>query len=122
VSTAVAERFVDAVVQDSWLVNPTELLAAMRAPAGRNPADSSRRIAQALSALDDDEALSIIRAALDAAYFSIFSLFDADMKNSGLGVKIGSESGYWTSGEFAIPLHEIYRDRVEPNGSVRKPS
>jgi hypothetical protein len=120
VSVQVAEQFVDAVLADSWLRRPEDLLAAMRSPAGRNPAQSSRDIAQTLSALDDAQVLPVVAAALDAAYFSIFNSLDADMKNSGVRVEISTEKGRWNSAEFSVPLHEIYRGRVELNGCLRK--
>ena len=118
----VAARFVDVMLEDSLLVRPNDVVSALRSPAGRKPAESSQAVADALASLDDTQAALIVRAALDAAYFSVFNLLDADMKNSGIRVEIVADSGRWKSDEFPVPLHEIYRDRVEPNGSVRKPS
>ncbi|MGN6498466.1 MAG: hypothetical protein ACTHK5_14185 [Tsuneonella sp.] len=121
-NTTAAERFVDVVLEDGWIAKPANLLSAMRAPSGRNPAATSREVADALSALDDTQALSIIKATLDAAYFSVLNLLDADMKNSGIEIEIATETDRWKSNEITVSLHELYRDRVEPNGSVRKPS
>ena len=121
-SAVVAERFVDAVLQDGWLVNPSELLSAMREPPVRNPAPSSLAVADAISSLDDASALTIIRSVLDSAYFSMFALMDAGFKNSGLRVQVASNGELWDSCDPAVELHDTYRDRVEPNGFVRKPS
>jgi hypothetical protein len=122
VSAQAAERFVDVVLQDGWLNDPIDLLSAFRSPAGRNPAPSSLAVAEALSGIEDAQALPIIKAALDAAYFSVFNLLDSGMKNSGVRVRIDCDAGRWVSDEPTAGLHDIYRDRVGPNGSVRKPS
>mgnify|MGYP001597530166 CR=1 FL=1 len=86
------------------------------------PSESSLAVAEAMSSLDDAPALLILKNALDAAYFSVFNLLAAGMKNSGVRVEIGCETGQWKSDEFPVPLYEIYRDRVDPHGFVRKPS
>ena len=121
-TSGAAERFVDVVLQDGWLTRPSDLLSAFRSPAGRAPAASSLAVAETLSGLEDAKVLPIIEATLDAAYFSMLTLLDAGMKNSGLTVQIDFEDDTWASDQPTIELHDIYRDRVEPNGSVRKPS
>ena len=121
-SVAVAERFVDVVLRDGPLANPVGLLAALRKPAGRKPAQSSLAIADALSSIDDAKALTIIAATLDSAYFSVLNLLDANLKNSGIRVTIEADGHCWASNDHDADLHIAYRDRVEPNGSVRNPS
>jgi hypothetical protein len=115
----VADRFVDVVVRDSWIMKPAGLVAALREPAGRNPAASSLTVAEALSSLDDERALAIVRSVLDAAYFSVLSLFDAGLKNSGVRVRIQCGTQDWDSSDPTTDLRDLYRDKVEPNGFVR---
>ena len=118
--SAAAEAFVDVMVQDSSLVNPADLLSALREPAGRKPGSSTLAVAEALSSIDDARALVITRSVLDFAYFSVLNLLDSGLKNSGIQVQIRTSSDEWLSDSPAAELHELYRERVEPNGFVRK--
>jgi hypothetical protein len=110
------------LVRDSALIDPSSLLDGLREPSGRSPAPSSLVVADVLSSIDDASANVLVRSVLDAAYFSVLNLFDAGFKNSGVGVQIRTEDGDWISDSPTVNLHELYRNKVEPHGSVRIPS
>jgi hypothetical protein len=79
-------------------------------------------VADALAALDDERALTIIRSVVDAAYFSVLNLLDAGLKNSGVQVEVRTSTDRWVSHNPAVGLQEVYRHRVEPNGLLWKSS
>ena len=114
----VTKAVVDAVIADSFLTDPNSLVASLRAPAGRNPAESSRAVAGAIAKLSDQEAAALVRSVLDAAIFGVLNLLDQDFKNHGPHARfsLGNESIETVEGRCLF--HEAYRDCVDPDGLV----
>ena len=112
----VTKAVVDAVIADSFLTDPNSLVASLRAPAGRNPAESSRAVAGAIAKLSDQEAVALVRSVLDAAIFGVFNLLDQDFKNHGPHARFSlGKDGIETTDRRCL-FHEVYRHSVDPNG------
>jgi hypothetical protein len=115
VTNSVEDKFVDVIIEDGYLSSPETLLRSLREPTGRTRSENSRLVAEALSKLDDHEAVSLIRAVLDAATLSVVSLFDHGFKNSGLHACLSDGSATVDSRESPNFWH-AYRSRVQPHG------
>jgi len=118
VKSAIEDMVVDLVVSDGFLSRPEELVASLRSPSGRAPSEVSRRTAEAMSKLNDEEALRIVRSVLDAGVFSVFSLFDSDFKNSGLHAEFSCGDQMVDTRTGNQDFWDAYRSRVEPGGML----
>ena len=121
-SSGLSERFVDAVVADGWLATPADLLSSFRSPPGRVPSDQALGLSRAFSRIGDADALAVISAVQDATYFAILNLVDAECKDASIKVLLSDGTTQIDPSVDGLPLHEIYRRRVEPGGVVRTTS
>jgi hypothetical protein len=115
VTKGVEAALVDIIIEDGYLSEPRVLLRSLREPTGRAPSETSQQVANALSKLDDEEALMVVRSVLDAATLSILSLFDHDFKNSGLHARLSNGSQAMDT-QDSPSFWQAYRSRVEPHG------
>ena len=114
--TDVAGAFVDALIEDGYLLKAEELLRAFKSPAGRSPSAETAAVAESASKLDEQDAVRLIRATLDAATFGFLSLLDADFKNSGLHASLWIGDSCLDTANANGRFHEAYRERIDPNG------
>ncbi|HEY0412386.1 MAG TPA: hypothetical protein VGD66_04520 [Allosphingosinicella sp.] len=118
-SGTLEDALVDLVIEEGYLSRPEALLQSLRDPSGRRPSETAMSVSAALAKLDDPEALCIVRAVLDAATFSVFSLLDHDFKNAGLHALFFDEN-LAVDTQDNPSFWQAYRSRVEPNGLLSR--
>ena len=116
--TEVATAFANAVIDDGYLLRPEDLLQKLRNPPGRSPSREALAVAECAARVDDQDAIRLIRATLDAATFGFLNLLDSDFKNSGLHATVWTGDSRLDTSDANGSFHDAYRQRIDPAGIV----
>jgi len=112
----VEDNVVEAIIVETVATLPSGFLEFYKDLPGRKPSELSVRLAAAWMAVDEDDAIDMIRDVVDRTVFSMLYLIDARFKN--LKIATSFDHADTSAEPFPTDLHNRYRQRVEPGGLI----
>ena len=107
---------VEAIVAETVVALPDDILQFYRNLPGRRPSEHSLRLQGVLSKLTDEEARILIRDIVDSSIFSVLSLIDQGFKDRNIATSFTVTSS--DDSPVMGRALEIYRQRVNPGGQI----